>query len=117
MSLMEKDKENEIVDNKDKANFIVKYSATLNVEKFLNNNKNYKKNYDDFILESISLIYNNLLDQRTTNMDNLGLWILFEDGERIDNSISISTLDNIKKYSMDKNIKPIQEFFKMTIEQ
>jgi len=122
MSLMQKDDITQEKNEKiNKSRFIIKCTACLNILEFLQSNNKYKEyyenNYDDFIFESVSIVYDNLLihKNKETKIDSIGLWITFEDGQIIDNSISILLLDDIKTYG-DKDVIPIIEFFKMTVD-
>ena len=121
ISLMQKDDKKELTLN-NKAKFIIKHSATLNIKNLIEINKEYKNYYDndysEFISESASLIYNDLNNvNKQHKIDSIGIWIIFENGEFIDNSIPTSVLDDIKKYSMDDSINPIKEFIKMTLNE
>jgi len=121
ISLMQKDDKKELTLN-NKAKFIIKHSATLNIKNLIEINKEYKNYYDndysEFISESASLIYNDLNNvNKKHKIDSIGIWIIFENGEFIDNSIPTSVLDDIKKYSMDDSINPIKEFIKMTLNE
>jgi hypothetical protein len=113
MSLMEKEGKS---DQKGKYNFVVKCSALLQVNKMIDDNT-VDEEYDDFILESASLIFEELHNQVKENgkIESLGLWITFNDGLEIDNSIDLSVLNDIKTYG-EENINPVKEFFKMTVE-
>lgn len=116
ISLMETDKNNPS-DEENKKNFISRHTGNLNVDEVISYTDN--KEYKDFIFESVSLIYDSLLDINENSKhkcDSVGIWVTFENGEELDNSIQISVLDDIEKYGSD-DIEPIKEFFKMTLEE
>jgi len=114
MSLMEKDGDTE---EKGKLNFLIRSSAYLEVKNYLKKKKVKEKEYENFILNSSSLIFEELINKtEKTNVDSVGVWIIFEDGTQVDNSIDISVLKDIEKYGLE-DVKPIQEFFKMTLEK
>lgn len=114
MSLMEKDGDTE---EKGKLNFLIRSSAYLEVKNYLKKKKVKEEEYENFILNSSSLIFEELINKtEKTNVDSVGVWIIFEDGTQVDNSIDISVLKDIEKYGLE-DVKPIQEFFKMTLEK
>jgi len=103
LSLMKKD-----TDIKDgKAEYIKKKSAKFVVPK-------------DYILDTtivehlVTNMFNDLNDNEPKDVDSLGIWIQHNNGEIIDNSISLRTLDSIQEYSKQP-VNPIYEFFKMTL--
>lgn len=114
MSLMEKDN-NSKNKEKDKFNFIIKTSALLEVDKIMDDNELEDKEYIDFILNSSASIYEQLLDHKKDNIDSIGVWFTFNDGQEISNSIDLSILEDLRKYGSN-DVNPIQEFFKMTLE-
>ena len=57
-----------------------------------------------------------MIEKNDKHVDSIGVWILYEDGFEIDNSMDLSVLEDLGKYGAD-DIKPIQEFFKMTIQE
>lgn len=99
-----------------KCNYSVKLSGTLHVKK-LKRNPKFKEDYEGFILESASLIFDDLLKkskESDADVDSVGLWITYEDGSIIENSIDLLVLKDMEQYGIEK-INPIQEFFKMTV--
>jgi hypothetical protein len=58
-------------------------------------------------------IYKDLMINAPKGTDSLGIWIKY-DTYTLENAISLNTLRDIVKYSKD-NLKPIFEFFKITI--
>ena len=117
MSLMEKDflKESKI---KGKTNYIIRYSAFLEIDNYLKNNNLTEKEREEFTIDSSKIIFEELIRTQNNgkyNVDSVGLWVRYNDQTEIDNSIELSVLDEIKKYG-DKDIDPIKEFFKMTIQ-
>lgn len=115
MSLMEKDSdESKLIG---KTNYIIRYSALLEVANYMKKQKVLDKEYDDFVLNSSKLLFNELLKkkEKTSKIDSIGIWVSFEDGIEIDNSIDLSVLEDIKNYGSE-DIEPIKEFFKMTLE-
>lgn len=116
MSLMTKDSDKSKIAGK--TNYIIKYSALLEVANYIKNQENVaQKEYDYFVLNSSKILFNELLKNKgKTNIDSVGIWVSFEDGLEIDNSIDISVLEDIKNYGSE-DIEPIKEFFKMTLEE
>lgn len=109
MSLMEKEGPTE---EKNKNIYVVKCSGTLAVNKIVDESFTDEQ-YESVLYESANLIFNEL--KTSGKGESLGLWITFEDGEQIDNSIDIAVLDDIKTYGPE-DVNPIAEFFKMTLE-
>lgn len=101
----------------DKSNYIIRSSAKLLLEDYLEKTNTLiedEDSYLDFIHKSIGLMYNNLIDQSNSiNYDTVGLWFKFEDDEMIDGSIDLATLKIIGEYREDLN--PIEELSKITL--
>lgn len=113
MSLMTKDSDKSKIEGK--TNYIIKYSALLEVANYIKNQEVIEKEYDDFVLNSSKILFDELLKSKgKTNVDSVGIWVSFEDGLEIDNSIDISVLEDIKNYGSE-DIEPIKEFFKMSL--
>jgi len=118
MSLMEKDDEFPTKE-KGKLNFIIRSSAVLEVEKYmrLQGVKECEDaEYEEFVLKSSQVLYEALMEKNNKPVDSIGVWVKFEDGFEVDNSMDISVLNDIKRYGGD-DVKPVQEFFKMTIQE
>ena len=109
LSLMEKETDS---NENNKNCFIIRTSGILEVDKFLKNKK--INDYNDFIFQSTSMIYDNLKKNTKNVVDSLGLWIIFSDDSILENSIDIDILNKMKKYG-DDNVDPIHEFVKMTL--
>jgi len=113
LSLMKKKSE---INKHNKCDYDLFKSCTFNInEEFLNTYSNID---DEVLLENLlEVLYKDLLNNVEYNesKDFLGLWFNYKNID-IDNSIALSTLSNIKKYSKDE-ITPIYEFFKMTIKE
>ena len=118
MSLMSKnfDEKSKI---EGKSNYIIRCSAFLEVANYIKKQELIEKEYDDFVLNSSKLLFEELLNHKRktniNNVDSIGVWVSFEDGMEVDNSIDLSVLNDIKNYG-SKDIEPIKEFFKMTLE-
>ncbi|HRT03268.1 MAG TPA: hypothetical protein P5513_04960 [Candidatus Diapherotrites archaeon] len=118
---MEKDKENKVLEE-NKESFIIKMSGTFFPEKYLEENLGMDKSdlsleeYKEFVVDSISKIYNNLLLKIGDNkVDSIGIWIDFNNGKKIETSFDIETINSIKGYQPD--IDPISEFSKMILDE
>jgi len=113
MSLMKKEGDTQ---EEGKSTFMVKCSATLDIETYAKEHNITEEQYEDFIAQSSSIIYNELLTKiDKVLVDSVGVWITFEDGMKIDNSIELSVLEDIEKYGAN-DVEPIKEFIKMTLE-
>jgi len=68
-----------------------------------------------FVFKSSKLLFEELLNHKRktniNNVDSIGVWVSFEDGMEVDNSIDLSVLNDIKNYG-SKDIEPIKEFLK-----
>ena len=78
--------------------------------------------YNDLLLEEkedlTARLVNSMYDELRKNIkeeDSLGLWIEYN-GEVLENAIKLSVLGDMIKYGA-KDIDPIYEFFKMTINE
>jgi hypothetical protein len=113
LALMKKESE---IDKDNKSDFEVFKSAKFKItSEFLDMYKELdKENLTEFLLNAVykDLISNIEYDE---NECYLGLWINYNDID-IDNSISLSTISNIKEYSNDE-VNPVYEFLKMTTKQ
>ena len=116
MLLMEKD-DKFPTKKEGKFNFIIRSSAVLEVEKYMQNHEIYEdEEYEEFILKSSQIIYDALMEKNgEKHIDSVGVWVEFENGEQVDNSMDLSVLNDIKTYGGD-NVQPIPEFFKMTVQ-
>lgn len=112
MSLMEKDVK--LSEEEGKVNYIIRNSAVLEVSKLLE--EHTIEDYDEFVSSSSSLIFSELINKKgEQKVDSVGLWVTFEDGLEVDNSIDLSILEDIQKYGAD-DVDAISEFFKMTVQ-
>lgn len=102
-------KESKVDDKKD--SFIIKNSAKLDVEKAY---ETVDMDFVDFILESCELIFNELMEHNKNKIDSVGVWFRLDDGQVIDNAISLSILEDIKNYGSE-DVNPFKEFIKMTL--
>jgi len=114
MSLMEKEGVS-VADGKHI--YVVKCSGHLKLNEIIDGSI-VDEEYNNFVLDSASLIYEELLNQvkKESVVESVGLWVIFEDGEEIDNSIDIEVLNDIKRYGVE-DIDPLKEFFKMTVKE
>jgi len=112
---MEKDEH--LSEEEGKVNYIIRNSAILEIGKLMKErNVDTDEEYDEFVTGSSSLIFNELMDKKGEyNVDSIGLWVLFEDGIEIDNSIDLSVLEDIQKYGAE-DVDAVAEFFKMTVQ-
>lgn len=120
ISLMEKGENFSIEDGK--GNYILRTTGTFEPEKYLKDfafeGKHLKeKEYKDFVANAIMMIYDSIIDSGDHKgaLDTVGLWVVFEDDETIDNAMDISLLESMEKYGEDGTI-PILEFAKMTLQ-
>jgi len=100
----------------DKADCIIKASTTFDIEKLKNQIIDLDVSNEDLFYSSLETIYKNLIDENDSIVDSVGIWISFDDGTEIDNSIKMSVLDDMIKYS-DGEIVPIVEFAKITFKK
>jgi hypothetical protein len=116
ISLMERDKAfSDLKENKiqeDKSDFIIKSTATLDVQEFISKNKIEEKNYENFILDSASEMYKNLFNETKRKVDSVGIWITFINNKKIESSMDLSTFDIMKKFN---DVDPLKEFLKMIL--
>lgn len=105
LSLMEK-----LSTEENQSQCIIKCSATLKANE-LNINE---EDLNETLAESVSYIYDDLISQNKAKIDTIGLWILYDNDQEINNSIDIVVLEDIKKYGTD-DVDPFKEFFKMTM--
>jgi hypothetical protein len=118
VSLMEKDI-NFSIDEESKGNYIIRTSGTFNPEKVLEDRTNKfiitEDEYKSFVETAIMTIYEDLLENSTDKkVDTVGIWITFEDGEKIDNAMDISLLEAIEDYG-EEGVISILELAKMTL--
>ena len=119
ISLMEKEKDFSI-DDKGKGNYIIRSSGIFNPENYLKG-EDFEEiiepdEYMGFIENAISLVYDNLIiESKDQVKDAVGLWITFDDGEKIDNAMDISVLEAIENYG-EEGVNSILEFAKMTLQ-
>jgi hypothetical protein len=112
MSLMEKEGVS-VADGKHI--YVVKCSGHLKLDELFDKDIEADEEYDEFVLDSAVLIFEELqAKNQGREVESVGLWVIFEDGEEIDNSIDIEVLNDIKKYGAE-DIEPLKEFFKMTV--
>lgn len=110
MSLMES--KGDINESTNKADYILKGSAKFDISpEFYEALKEEEE--DDLTKGLISAMYEELL-QKIDGVDTVGLWIEYN-GTIFENAIKIDTLSDIKEYSVDEDVIPIYEFFKLTI--
>jgi hypothetical protein len=95
-----------------KADFISKASATL---KFKELSEKVSDVEEEVLLQNASnIILNDLTKETKKYFDSIGIWITIGD-KTYENSIDLSAFENMKEYG-DKEIVPIYEFIKMTLE-
>ena len=111
---MKKEAATELVDGKNE--FTIKCSASIDIEQYVKEHPITDDQYDDFILQSSSIIFSELLTKIDNALiDSVGVWFTFEDESKIDNSIELSVFDDIEKYGAP-DVDPLKEFIKMTLE-
>lgn len=108
LSLMDKDIG--YPENKDnKGNFIIRSTAGFDLPSEI-----YKDAKETVNFDIIVLMYKDLIEQSTVKeFDSLGLWIIFEDGTELENSIDNTLLINMA--AMHSDIDAVFEFAKMTL--
>jgi len=110
MSLMEA--QSDINEDTGKADYIVKGSANFTItQEFYVSLINKEK--DDLTAGLLQAMYEELIDKIKDEVDTVGLWVDY-DGMIFENSIKMSVLEDIGKFSVEE-VTPIYEFFKMTI--
>lgn len=103
-ALMKKEKD---VDQH-KADFVIYASVSFKMPK---NTDVTQELFEEFV-ESM---YDDLTkNKKDFQKDSLGIWVDY-DGKKYENAMSIDTLELIKNHGA-KNIRPIWEFFKMTLQ-
>jgi hypothetical protein len=109
MSLMQQKSDIREPDNK--ADYLVKGSATFNITSAFYTN--LKKNDNEKLTSGLlKAIYEELI-QKINDVDTVGIWINY-DNKIYENSIKIETLYDMEKYG-NKDIIPIYELFKMSL--
>lgn len=112
VSLMEKDADFEI-DDKGKGNYIIRTSGTFNAKEFFSDKEEPDGGeYREFIEGAILAVYENLpID---AEYDSIGIWITFSDGQKIDNSVDLATINSMEDFGVIKS--GMLEFIKMTLD-
>ena len=111
LALMEKEIDSSYNEN-GKGSFIIKCFGTLDVESVLKDITD-EEQYNEYILYIASSIYEELMSKKEDKIiDNVGLWLTYEDGILVDNSMGISMFNDIEKFA---NVNPLIEFVKMTL--
>jgi len=107
ISLMEKD----VIpsEEEDKENFIIRSTGRLNDPAKITEAHGIE------IGDILSDIYDSLLHESKGTFHSIGMWVTFENGDELDNSIKLSVFEDIKNYGV-KGVDPMKEFFKMTLE-
>lgn len=112
VSLMEKEKDFSI-DERGRGNYIIRASGTFNVQEYLKSKGEIDGEEErSFIESAIVAIYNQI--PKKASHETLGLWVTYEDGKVIDNSMDISVLESMKE--LGDNVDPVWEFAKMTLD-
>ena len=108
MSLLQLDTE---VNDESKAEYSSLLSGTFLIpQDFFIEGENHESTISDLVNQMYKdLTYNN----HRYHADSLGIWITYKNIV-FENAISISTLEDIRKYSVD-NADPLLELLKMTI--
>ena len=109
---MEKDADFEI-DDKGKGKYIIRTSGTFNVKEFFSDKgEPGDEEYREFIEGAILAVYENLpID---AEYDSVGIWITFSDGQKIDNSVDLATINSMEDFGVIKS--GMLEFVKMTLD-
>ena len=126
LSLMEKDTDNSVPSIEGKENYIIRNSATFNVEEYIDkvvpkeetivfDDEFTVEEFNDFISEALRHIYGELLSVSGADYDAVGIWINTDEGE-FDNSLKLSVINDLEKYGAD-DVNPVFELYKMTLEQ
>ena len=108
------------IDTEGQGNYIMKTTGTFYPEKYLEQwakgEDPSEKDYEDFIHSVFLGIYENLLEQKKDEgFDSVGIWITFEDGEKIDNAMDLSVLESFEQFG-EEGVIPFLEFVKMTLQ-
>jgi hypothetical protein len=98
-----------------KADYIIKSSATLKFNEYIDLNfPGIDDNSREIILKEASqLMYQDLLGKTKDPFDSIGVWLTVGD-QIYENSIALSAMEGIQEYG-EKGIVPIYELVKMTI--
>ncbi len=114
---MERDKDFSI-DEQNKGNYIIRTSGTFEPEKYIMENAfaqgMEQEEYLAFVENAVMMIYDSMIGSAGSKFDTVGLWITFEDGKTIDNSMDIDILKSMEEYG-EEGVIPILEFAKMTL--
>jgi len=107
MSLMVAENE---PDDLNKTKYVVKATATVVVK------ESVVKAIEQYGLKSVlNVIYDDILEKCKDPVDSIGLWVNY-DNKEYENSIKLSTLNDIKQYGSN-DIDAIYEFFRMTVKE
>lgn len=105
------------INEKGKGSYIVKSSGEFDVKSALGDDFFIERDFDEYLLDMgilFSEIYTEIVAEHGDNgFDSVGVWIDFDDGSSIENSIDVNTLEAISGFSPD--LTPIIEFFRMTL--
>jgi hypothetical protein len=119
VALMEKDATVKIEEASKEA-FILKSSGTFLPEEYLLKNGQEREldfsveEYKEFIQNSIAAIYGDLISSSKNKVtDSVGIWLTFDDGNTVETSMDISTMDLI---GGSYDINPIYELAKMLLD-
>lgn len=110
ISLLEKDLNRES-SSEEKDPYIKKATGTLDVEKYLGSEYSDEK-AEEFIKESLKPAFELLVQQNSSNVDTLGMWVETDDGV-FELAMSLETLSNIEKFSIEE-VDSIYEMYKLT---
>ena len=108
------------IEEASKEAFILKSSGTFLPEEYLLKNGQEREldfsveEYKEFIQNSIAAIYGDLISSSKNKVtDSVGIWLTFDDGNTVETSMDISTMDLI---GGSYDINPIYELAKMLLD-
>lgn len=113
ISLMEK--KGDVKGDKEKADYIIKGSATLQFNEYVKTTfpEINEEDRESILMQASQLMFQDLQEKTKDVFDSVGIWLTIAD-QVYENSISLSVMEGIQQYG-EKGIVPIYELIKMTI--
>jgi len=109
------------IDDKGKGNYIIRTSGTFLPEEYIEQNPQLKDplsngdSYVEYVSQAMMLVAENLEDQsKDKKIDSVGIWVTFDDDDKVDSSMDLATMQMMKEHHED--LDPYFEFTKMTIQ-
>lgn len=113
ISLMEK--KGDVKGDKEKADYIIKGSATLQFNEYVKTTfpEINEEDRESILMQASQLMFQDLQEKTKDVFDSVGIWLTIAD-QAYENSIALSVMEGIQQYG-EKGIVPIYELIKMTI--